>query len=174
MSSLQRCSSRMDAMSANYRVRSEEGGRGVDRGCGRVWIRKRVFGLIVGLGIIFLAIGSGQGCANKSPGHAVATPPATPSAGPNWAEIDQTVARVKARERAKRRFVEVERTEQAGFSTMTEEEYAEALEVARAEIRKEQPGISDKDLEAAATRRADAARQSFSHTRSASSTYQLK
>lgn len=98
------------------------------------------------------------------------------SAGPNWNEIDRTVERVKAREQAKRRFVETERTVEAGFFPMTDEEYAKALDDARAEIKKANPKMSEADVESEAVKRADEARRRHEHTftRRASSTYELK
>jgi transketolase len=96
--------------------------------------------------------------------------------GPNWDEVDKTVQRVKERERPKLAVVETERTTEAGFFAMTDEEYAAALEAARVEVRKANPNLSDAEVEAEATKRADEAkrRQEASFTRRSTLKYEVK
>ena len=98
------------------------------------------------------------------------------SGGPNWDEVDKTVQRVKERERPKSAVVETERTAEAGFFVMTDEEYAAALEAARTEVRKAHPKWSDPEVEAEATKRADQAkrRQEASFTRRSTSKFEIK
>lgn len=122
------------------------------------------------LGFLFVA-----GCASttEKPATSAGSPRTT---GPNWEAVDKTVERVRARERAKLQAVETERTVEAGFFPMSDEEYAAALDSARAEIRKANPKMSDGDVESEATKRADEAkrRHEATFTRRASSTYELK
>jgi hypothetical protein len=106
-------------------------------------------------------------------------PPATPagsSAGPNWEEIDKTVQRVKERERNKPRLVETESHTETGFAKMSDDDYAAELDKARAEIKKTNPKMSDGDVEAEATKRADQAKRRYELgvQNSAGSTYELK
>jgi hypothetical protein len=98
------------------------------------------------------------------------------SSGPNWEEIDKTVQRVNDRKQTKGRLVETERTTEAGFFPMTEEEYAEALETARAEVRKEKPKLAESEVETEAVKRADQAktRQEQAFTQRASSRFEYK
>lgn len=84
--------------------------------------------------------------------------------GPDWAAVDKSVERVKERERNKPRFVETERTNESGYFAMTDEEYATALDTARGEVRKANPKMSDSDVEAEATKRADEARRQHENT----------
>ena len=127
--------------------------------------------LTIALGALLLA-----GCASQShsPGTNVAPP--LRASGPNWDAIDGTVQRVKERERAKLQAVETERTVESGFFAMTDEEYAVALESARAEVRKSNPKMPESDVESEAVKRADEAkrRHEQTFTRRASSTYEIK
>lgn len=85
--------------------------------------------------------------------------------GPDWAAVDKSVERVKERERNKPRLVvESERTAEAGYFAMTEDEYATALDTARAEIKKANPKMSDRDVETEASKRADEARRKHENT----------
>lgn len=94
--------------------------------------------------------------------------------GPDWSKVDKTVERVKEREQNKPKLVETARTEEAGVRQMTDEEYAQALDDARAEIRKANPKLSEAEVETQATARADEARRHPISYRSASSTYELQ
>jgi hypothetical protein len=127
--------------------------------------------ITVALGALCVA-----GCASSSrfPGKPVAPVPGAGS--PNWDEVDKTVQRVRERERAKLQAVETERTVEAGFFAMTDDEYASALESARSEIRKANPKMPEDEVESEAIKKADEAkrRHELSFTRRASSTYELK
>lgn len=113
------------------------------------------------------------GCATTQRPEDVAMRPG----GPDWAAVDKSVERVKERERNKPRLaVETERTSESGYFAMPDEEYAAALDTARSEVRKANPTMSDRDVEAEATKRADEAKRrhesTFSHR--ASVKYELK
>jgi hypothetical protein len=102
--------------------------------------------------------------------------PSAPIApGPNWDEVDKTIERVRERERTKLRAIETKRTVESGFFVMTEEEYAAAL-TARGEVRKANPALSESEVEAEATKRADEAKRHHdaSFQRRASSTFEIK
>jgi hypothetical protein len=128
--------------------------------------------------LLFLLFAAGvAGCASSNAPPSVAVdPPANAGRGPNWEEIDKTVQRVRAREEDKPRLVETSRTTDTGFRTMTDDEYTTQLEKAREEVRKASPKMAAKDVEAEATKRADAAKRSYERSVStrASSTYEVK
>ncbi len=115
-------------------------------------------------------------CASTVPPIASTNTSAPTGPGPNWEEIDKTVQRVRAREENKPKLVETVRTSETVFPTMTDDEYVVELEKARDEVKKANPEMETKEVEAEATKRADAAKHSYEHTisRSASSTYELK
>ncbi len=96
--------------------------------------------------------------------------------GPDWAAVDKSVERVKERERSKPKLVETERTSEAGFRPMTDEEYATALEIARIEVRKANPKMAEAVLEAEAIKRADEAKRQHesSFSRSVRVDYELR
>lgn len=96
--------------------------------------------------------------------------------GPDWAAVDKSVERVKERERNKPRLTETERTSEAGFPTMTDEDYATALDTARGEVKKANPKMSESDIETEATKRAEEAKRQHENTfsRSTSVKYELK
>lgn len=97
--------------------------------------------------------------------------------GPDWTAVDKSVDRVKERERNKPKIlVETGRTSESGYFAMTDDEYATALESARAEVRKANPKMSDRDVETEATKRADEARRKHENTftQRAGVTYELK
>jgi hypothetical protein len=120
------------------------------------------------------------GCASTPP---AANPPMPPG-GPNWEKVDESVARIKEREKNKGRLVETERssgsTTEQGYFKMSDEDYAAALDSARADVKKANPKMSDADVETEATKRADAAKQKYENTysvrtsTSASSSYEWK
>lgn len=113
------------------------------------------------------------GCATTPP---PAPEPPMRAGGPNWAEIDKTVQRVKAREQAKPQFVETSRTVESGFRSMSEADYATALDNARDEVRRANPKFDDAAVEREAVRRADRAKWDYEHaySSSGSSSYELK
>lgn len=84
-----------------------------------------------------------------------------PTTGPNWAEIDRTVERIKEREKNKRahRTVETESKTEHGFFPMTEAEYATAFANASNELRKANPKWTEAEIEAEARKRADDAKR---------------
>jgi hypothetical protein len=125
---------------------------------------------------ITLCLLLGAGCANSTRMRDQPVPPPLTGPGPNWAEIDKTVERVKEREQTKLRVVETGRTIESGFFSMTDEEYAQALEDARAAVRKAEPKLSETEIESEAVKRADEARRrhELAFTQRASSTYELK
>ena len=112
------------------------------------------------------------GCASQP---TVENPPMRPG-GPNWAEVDKSVQRIEERKKNEPRFVETARTQDQGFSKMSDDDYASVLNAARSDVRKENPKMSDGDLETEATKRADEAKRKYELTfsRSASSTYEWK
>jgi outer membrane murein-binding lipoprotein Lpp len=92
------------------------------------------------------------GCATeveKIPEHT--NPPMRPG-GPNWEEVDKSVQRIKDREAGRPRLVETVRATEQGFHEMSADDYAAALDAARADLRKANPKISDSDLEQQATK----------------------
>jgi hypothetical protein len=103
--------------------------------------------------------------------------PANPavSKAPNWAEIDQTVQRIKEREKSRSSWKITDKVE-SGFFPMSDEDYASALNSARDEIRKANPKMSDSDVETNAVRRADEARSNYENSfrQRASTTYELE
>ena len=112
-------------------------------------------------------------------GCASAPPPENPpmrAGGPNWEEVDKSVKRLKDREKNPPQLVETGRTQEQGFRPMSDEDYAAALDAARAEVRKANPKMADADVENAATRQADHAKWVYEHsvTSSASSSYEWK
>ncbi len=113
------------------------------------------------------------GCASTSSPEA--NPPMR-AGGPNWEEVDKSVERIKEREKNKARLVESTRSEEQGFRPMTDDEYAAALDAARADVKKANPKMSDGDVEKEAAKRADQAKRQaeLTFSRSAGSTYELK
>lgn len=112
------------------------------------------------------------GCATSPP----ADNPPMPPGGPNWEEVDKSVQRIKEREKDKGHLVETERKVEQGSPTMSDTDYAAALDSARDEVRKANPKMSDSDVENEATKRADKAKRQYesSLSTSASSSYEWK
>lgn len=112
------------------------------------------------------------GCSSQP--HAE-NPPMRPG-GPNWVEVDKSVQRIKERKANKPLLVETERTQDQGFGKMSADDYASVLDAARSDVRKENPKMSDGDIENEATKRADEAKRKYELTfsRSAGSTYEWK
>lgn len=96
--------------------------------------------------------------------------------GPNWEDVDRSVERLKERERNRSQLVETGRTQELGLQTMSDEDYATVLEAARGDVKKANPKMSDKEVEKAATKKADEAKRQYGHavSGSASSTYEWK
>jgi hypothetical protein len=125
---------------------------------------------------ITLALLVGAGCASSTRMREPNVPPSPVGAGPNWAAIDRTIERVKKREQTRLRVVKTERRVEAGFFPMTDEDYAQALDAARAAVKKAQPKLAEAETESEAVRQAEEARRRHeqSFTQRTSSTFELK
>jgi hypothetical protein len=99
------------------------------------------------------------GCASSSRSPSASDVPPPRAGGPDWEEVDKTVARVKERERVRKSAVTTTYSTESGFFPMTDDEYAAALESARAEVRKANPDLSASDVESEAVKRADEAKR---------------
>ncbi len=114
-------------------------------------------------------------CASTPRADTAANPPMRPG-GPDWDAVDRSTQRTKEREENRPRLVETARSQEQGFRTMSDDDYAAALDAARADLRKANPKISDGDLEQQAAQRADHAKWQYEHSpySSASSSYELQ
>jgi hypothetical protein len=113
------------------------------------------------------------GCAATP--SAESQPPMRPG-GPDWAEVDRSVQRIKDREKNRPRLVETERIVEQGPRAMSDDDYAAVLEAARADVRKASPKLAESDVEKEAAKRADEAKRQYEHSfsSSASSSYEWK
>lgn len=110
------------------------------------------------------------------PANAAATPQPQSTKTPNWDEVDKTVQRVRAREQQRPQMVETQRIVESGYFPMTDEQYAAALDSARADVRKANPKWNESEVETEAVKRADQAKDKAEHTyvERASSTYEYR